>query len=84
MLRKVVLEFDAPSIKHYDGDHCVVHGDQANENWWNANKCNVDWGGINGYNAPDIFSNIISMALYNVSYPRDQQNFAFLMKMYHA
>jgi len=84
VLRKVLFEFDAPSIKHLDGEHCIVHSDQANEDWWNANKCNEHWGDISGCSAPDVFNNVVPMTLCNVCYPRDQQNFAFLMKMYLA
>ena len=72
MLRKVVVEFDAPSIKRYDGRHRIAHGDQANEDWWNADKCNRHWGDISGCSAPDIFINVVSMALCNVCYPKDQ------------
>ena len=72
MLHKVVVEFDASSIKHYDGEHCIVHGDQADEDWWNVNKCNPHWGDITRCIAPDIFNNIIPISLCNVCYLRDQ------------
>ena len=68
MLRKVVVEFDTPSIKRYDCEHCIVHGDQANEDLWNANKYNEHWGDISRCSAPDVFKNVVPMALYNVCY----------------
>ena len=48
VLRKVLVELDAPSIKRYDGEGSIVRSDQANEDWWNANKYNVHWGVISG------------------------------------
>jgi len=48
VLRKVVIEFNAPSIKRYDGGHCIARGNQANEDWWNTDKDNVHRGDISG------------------------------------
>ena len=63
MFRKVVVEFDAPSIKRCDSGYCIARGDQANEDWRNANKYNGHWGVISGLSAPDIFKNVVPMAL---------------------